>query len=350
MHDTIAIVATRVGVVEGPVWHDDRLWFTRLDGDGNLGAVLRVDDGALGTVALTGGGANGLAVDGDGTLYVANDGGRDHSQPSAIQRLIPRANGDGAGPSGRADGASTAGGTDAGTSGVAEAGAPAGGDGAAGEVELGVETVADAIDGRPFRHCNDLCFGPDGWIWFTDSGEPYRDSVALFEAGAPPEEPGLVCRLDPASGVVEVADASLYMPNGLAFSPADDLLYVADTVAHRIIAFPYRDGALGPAERTIAVDGNPDGLCLDVDGRLYVATATRGEIHVLAPGGGLERRIGWADGAIPLNCCFGGAEGTTLYVTDAGGMPNVARDPAADHENERIVAIALDVPGLPLHG
>jgi gluconolactonase len=312
MHDTIAILATRVGVVEGPVWHDGRLWFTRLDGDGHLGAVLRLDDGAVTTAALTGGGANGLAVGSDGTFYVANDGGRDHSQPSSIQRVIP-------------GGASSSG-------------------------EVGVEIVADAVEGRPFRHCNDLCFGPDGWIWFTDSGEPYRDNAALFAAGRPPEKPGLVCRLDPVSGTVEVVDESLCMPNGLAFSPGDEVLYVADTISHTITVFPHRDGGLGPAERTITIDGNPDGLCLDAGGRLYVATATRGEIHVLSPEGELQRRIGWADGAIPLNCCFGGADGTTLYVTDAGGMPNVSRDPAADHENERILAIALDVAGLPLHG
>lgn len=314
MHDTIAILATRVGVVEGPVWHDDHLWFTRLDGDGNLGAVLRLDgDGVVTTAALTGGGANGLTAGSDGTLYVANDGGRDHSQPSSIQRLVPRA--------------------------------ASGADG-----RLGVETVADSVDGRPFRHCNDLCFGPDGWIWFTDSGEPYGDSTALFAAGRPPEKPGLVCRLDPATGAVEVVDESLHMPNGLAFSPGDEVLYVTDTVAHSITVFPYRGSALGPAERTITIDGNPDGMCLDADGRLYVATAVAGEIHVLSPEGELQRRIGWAEGAIPLNCCFGGPDGTTLHVTDAGGMPNVTRDPAADHENERILAIALDVAGLPLHG
>jgi gluconolactonase len=309
MDDGFAILATRVGVVEGPVWHDDRLWFTRLDGDGRPGAVLQLgDDGVVTTAALTGGGANGLAVGSDGTFYVANDGGREHALPSAIQRLVP-------GPGG-----------------------------------LGVETVADGVDGRPFRHCNDLCFGPDGWIWFTDSGEPYRDNLALFAAGHPPEKPGLVCRLDPASGAVEIVDESLYMPNGLAFSPGAEVLYVADTIAHTITVFPHRDGGLGPAERTITIDGNPDGMCLDADGRLYVATATRGEIHVLTPEGAIERRIGWAEGAIPLNCCFGGPGGTMLYVTDAGGMPNVSRDPAANHENERIVAIALDVAGLPLHG
>jgi gluconolactonase len=309
MDDAIAILATGVGVVEGPVWHDDRLWFTRLDGDGNQGAVLRLDDdGVVGTAVLTGGGANGLAVGGDGTLYVANDGGREHASPSAIQRVV-----------GLADGT------------------------------LGVETVADAVDGRPFRHCNDLCFGPDGWLWFTDSGEPYRDSKELVEAGRPPVHPGLVCRLDPAGGAVEVVDASLHMPNGLAFSPGDDVLYVTDTVAHRVVVFPHAGGRLGPAERDITIDGNPDGMCLDVDGRLYVATAIGNEIHVLSPEGELLRRIGWADGAIPLNCCFGGPDGTTLYVTDAGGMPNVARDPVANHEDERILAIALDVPGLPLH-
>jgi gluconolactonase len=309
MDDTITILATGVGVVEGPVWHDDRLWFTRLDGDGHRGAVLRVgDDGVVGTAVLTGGGANGLAVAGDGTLYVANDGGREHALPSAIQRVVELADG-----------------------------------------TLGVETVADAVDGRPFRHCNDLCFGPDGRLWFTDSGEPYRDSKELVEAGEPPVHPGLVCRLDPATGEVEVVDASLYMPNGLAFSPDDEVLYVTDTVAHRVVVFPHHGGKLGPAERDIAIDGNPDGMCLDVDGRLYVATAIGNEVHVLSPEGELLRRIGWADGAIPLNCCFGGPDGTTLYVTDAGGMPNVARDPAANHDDERILAIALGVPGLPLH-
>lgn len=309
------VLATGVGITEGPVWHDGRLWFTRLDGGG---AVLRLGpEGAVETVAVTGGGANGLAIAGDGTLYVANDGGRDHSIPSAIQRVAGVASG---GPH------------------------PAGGD--------AVAPLADAVDGQPFRHCNDLCLGPDGWIWFTDSGEPYSVSKALFEAGRPPERPGLVCRLDPSSGAVEVLDASLHMPNGLAFSPGEEMLYVADTVAHRIAVLPYRPHAsppLGPVERWIAVDGNPDGFCLDVDGRLYVATATGGEVHVLAPDGALERRLTWADQALPLNCCFGGEDGTTLYVTDAGGMANVSRDPAADHDLERIVALPLDVPGLPLH-
>jgi sugar lactone lactonase YvrE len=74
----------------------------------------------------------------------------------------------------------------------------------------------------------------------------------------------------------------------------------------------------------------------------------------VAPDGTLERRIAWAgDGdALPLNCCFGGASGdggSTLYVTDAGGMANVSRDPAADHDRERILAVDLDTPGLSLH-
>jgi len=120
-----------------------------------------------------------------------------------------------------------------------------------------------------------------------------------------------------------------------------------------VVEFPVvgtgRDMSLGSAEREIAIDGNPDGMCLDQDGLLYVATATGGEVHVLTPDGTVRRRIRWDDGAIPLNCCFGGDSGTTLYVTDAGGMPNVARDPEADHARERIVAVELDVAGLPLH-
>jgi len=306
------VLATGVGITEGPVWHDGTLWLTRLDDGGGEGAVLRLDgsgdDGHRVVVAVaTGGGANGLAVGGDGAFYVANDGGRDHTGTSGIQRVV-------------------------------------------GDDVTFVATTAP--DGRGFRHCNDLCFGPDGWIWFTDSGARYGTSAELFGRGAPPEDPGLVCRVDPATGEVQVVDASLYMPNGLAFSPGDEVLYVTDTVAHRITVFPVLDGGrggLGPAERTIAVDGNPDGMCLDQDGKLYVATATGGEVHVMTPDGSVERRIRWADEAIPLNCCFGGTAGTTLYVTDAGGMTNVARDPAADHARERIVAVELDVAGLPLH-
>lgn len=295
-----AVLATAVGVVEGPVWHDDHLWFTRLDGGGSVQRLERDD---VGPPIVTGGGANGLAVDREGTFYVANDGGRDHEMPSAIQCIRQGA----------------------------------------------VELVLDRVDGAPFRHCNDLCFGPDGWLWFTDSGEPFRDSAALVAEGTPPARPGLVCRFDPATGACEVADASLYMPNGLAFSPGDDLLYVADTVAHRIVAFPYADGALGEPVATIPVDGNPDGMCLDVDGRLYVATAIGGEVHVHAPDGARVRRLRWADGAIPLNCCFGGPARRTLFVTDAGSMASVMRAPDADHECERIVAFELDVEGLALH-
>jgi gluconolactonase len=300
-HVDHAVLATAVGVVEGPVWHDDHLWFTRLDGGGSIQRLERDD---VGPPIVTGGGANGLAVDRNGDFYVANDGGRDHDMPSAIQRIR--------------DGA--------------------------------VELVLDRVDDARFRHCNDLCFGPDGWLWFTDSGEPFRDSAALVAAGEPPVRPGLVCRVDPCSGTCEVADASLYMPNGLAFSPGDDLLYVADTVAHRIVVFPYAAGALGAPVGAITIDGNPDGMCLDVDGRLYVATAIGGEVHVHAPDGRLEHRLRWADGAIPLNCCFGGPAGRTLFVTDAGSMASVMRAPDADHECERIVAFPLDVEGLALHG
>lgn len=308
MPDTVTVLATAVGITEGPVWHEDALWFTRLDDGGGEGAVLRLDGDDVVVAVATGGGANGLVAAADGTLYVANDGGRDHVGTSGIQRVV---------------------GAD-------------------------VTFVATATpDGRPFRHCNDLCLGPDGWIWFTDSGARYGTSAELFGKGAPPGDPGLVCRLDPTTGEVQVVDASLYMPNGLAFAPGDEVLYVTDTVAHRITVFPVLGAGpattLGPAERTIAVDGNPDGLCLDEDGRLYVATATGGEVHVMAPDGVLERRIRWADEAIPLNCCFGGTAGTTLYVTDAGGMTNVARDPGADHTLERIVAVELGVRGLPLH-
>ena len=300
------VLATEVGVVEGPLWFDGSLWCTRIS---HGGAILQLTERGAEDRIDTGGGANGLAVDRHGTFWIANDGGRGKI-PSCIQRAVPDRQG-----------------------GV-----------------VGAEAVIEDVGGRPFRHCNDLCFGPDGFLYFTDSGENYSASKALVDAGKPPELPGFVCRLNPEDRSVEVVDESLYMPNGLAFSPDNRYLYVSDTVAHEIVAFPWDDGRLGPRERTLSIDGNPDGFCFGNDGRIYTSTAIAGEIHVITQEGVVDERIRWADDAIPLNCCFGGTDGSTLYVTDAGGMPNVAQSPDADRSLERLVALPMDVAGLPLHG
>jgi gluconolactonase len=295
------ILATGVGFVEGPVWYDDALYFTSI----LEGVIKRLDDDGVHEVFRPGAGPNGLTVDKDGVFYVANNGGLfEHVAPSCIQRI----NKDGS-----------------------------------------IDVVVDQVDGQPFRDCNDLCFGPDGYLYFTDSGENHVVSQELYDQGKPPEKPGFVCKLDVKTGAVEVVNDTCYFPNGLGFNPADTHLYVSDTTRHEIIVFPWTEQGVGAEIQAIGLsgEGGPDGFAFDTAGRIYTASTLSGDLQIFDPDGKPERTIRWEDKSLTLNCCFGGPERTRLYVTDIGSLQPA--DPEWKQENERIVAIDFDAAGLPLH-
>ena len=178
------------------------------------------------------------------------------------------------------------------------------------------ETLADNFGGAALNSPNDVAVKSDGTIWFTDP------SYGHLQGFRPEPEAGdFVYRYDPSSGSLTVVADSLVKPNGIAFSPHEQTLYVTDSGAnqepgsfhpslpHHIIAFDLRDNRhLGPARLfAVTTPGFPDGLKVDVAGRVY-ASAFSG-VQVFNPAGDLIGEIN-LPGAV--NFCFGP---DCLYIT-----------------------------------
>ena len=179
-------------------------------------------------------------------------------------------------------------------------------------IELdGTYTVlADGFRGKRLNSPNDVVVKSDGTIYFTDP--PY---------GIRPEEQELpfqgVFHLDPDSGELNLVVADFDRPNGLAFSPDEETLYIADSSSRRHVrAFDVRpDGALSGgrvfAEIRSELPGNPDGMKVDVEGNLYVAAA--GGVWIFSEDGDHLGVIRTPE--TPANCAWGGEDWRTLFIT-----------------------------------
>ena len=166
-----------------------------------------------------------------------------------------------------------------------------------------VDVFVDACDGRPLLGPNDLVFDRDGVLYFTD---PHGSSAA--------NPVGRVCRCTADGRAACIADGIAY-PNGLALSPDERVLYVAEMGLNRLLRYDLApDGSLGGPEVLAQLAGGvgPDGMALDVDGNLYVAQHGAGTVAVVSPTGDLLAALP-AGGSKPTNCAF---RGTSLYVTE----------------------------------
>jgi gluconolactonase len=199
------------------------------------------------------------------------------------------------------------------------------------------KTVADRYQGKKFNAPNDLCIDRKGRIYFADPRYLGTESREL--------EHRAVYRIDTDGKVVEVSH-EMEKPNGVALSPDEKTLYVADhnngtdridptapaprKGVMRIYAFPLgADGLVQGSRRTLqdyGTENGVDGMTVDVRGNLYLALRSlkRPGIQVLDPQGreiafiptgpsqpGVAQPVG-----IPSNVEFGiGAESTMLYVT-----------------------------------
>ena len=190
-----------------------------------------------------------------------------------------------------------------------------------GRLDLGtgsVETVVDQWRGLHFNSPNDVVVKSDRTVWFTD---PNYGEVQGFKGA--PEVGTYVYRHDPTTGETAVVADSFNKPNGLAFSPDESVLYVTDTGAnqapgtyfvglpHHARAFDVHDGCHLRNERLFAVvsPGAPDGIKLDVQGRVYTSSATG--VQVFTPEGSLLGEI-MAPGV--ANFTFGGPNNDVLFI------------------------------------
>lgn len=263
----VRTVAAGIGFTEGPLWTErGELLVVSM----SRGLVYSIDPAGTGVVATweTGGGPNGLAEGPGGVIYVAQNGGATMTSPSSRP------------------------------------------------VRPGIQALADAsVADLLVEGCdapNDLVVGPDGLVWFTDPK---------------PAASGRVCTFDPTDGSMKVAIEDVVFPNGLAFGTDPNELYIADSERHEIVRYdvsgvrPMRLGVWASL-----AGGSPDGIAFDADGRLYVAAFKHDEVLVFAPDGTLEQSISTGEGSRPTNCCFGGDDLSTLFVTVAKGGRVLALD------------------------
>ena len=186
------------------------------------------------------------------------------------------------------------------------------------EKDGAITVLCDSFEGRRLNSPNDVAVKSDGSLWFTDPpwGLPrQRDGK---------EQDGhWVFRLDPETQKVTAVLKELCMPNGIAFSPDEGRLYVADTGGHwhpdeslrdlPATTAAYQvlsDGTLDRAP-VWTVEGFCDGMCVDAAGNVY--TTAREGITVLSPDVVVLGTIEVPES--PSNCCFGGDDFRTLFVT-----------------------------------
>lgn len=181
----------------------------------------------------------------------------------------------------------------------------------------GKRTIVDHFQGKRFNSPNDLVWAPSGDLFFTDP--PYG---LPGQADSPLRELDFcgVYRVSKA-GQLSLVDKTLTRPNGVGVSPDGKTLYVAQSDPDAAILRKYpinADGTIGGGklyyDATPMVGthrGLPDGLAIDIEGNVW-ATGPGG-VLVLSSEGKLLGRI--ATGEATANCCFGGPDGSTLYIT-----------------------------------
>jgi len=189
------------------------------------------------------------------------------------------------------------------------------------------EVLIDRFEVKRLNRPNDVVCKSDGSIYFTDPG--LRVPLAERE-----QETAAVIRVKPDGSASKIADFEY--PNGLAFSPDERVLYVANTRFAMYIHAIELDGAGNMVRRRIFADmssdekeGVPDGMKVDVEGRVY-CTGPGGN-WVFAPSG---EKLGVIKAPeVPANLCFGGPDMKTVFFTG----------------RTSIYSLRVKVPGLPGH-
>ena len=253
---------TEPGLFEGPVWINDSLYFSDfVFTNGFSSRIQKLDASGAVTTAIDDSGSNGLAVDGNGLLVAGT-----HKYKS-LSRFNP----------------------------------------ATGERS----SVVEQFNGNVFNSPNDIAIAKDGTIYFTDPA---------FQRDAAPggQEKTGVYRVA-VDGTVTLVDDTITNPNGIALSPAEDVLYVNGGGEQGLLrAYPIVNGVPQAGKDLVTGLTIPDGMAVDCKGNIYLTEHIARQLRVYTPAG--EQIAQASTDANLTNAAFGGAEGKTLYLTGAGSL------------------------------
>jgi gluconolactonase len=198
------------------------------------------------------------------------------------------------------------------------------------ELDGSITVIANSFQGRQLNRPNDVVVKSDGSIYFTD---PWTSPNAPNQWDLPFSG---VYRITPDLGTLSLLTDDFVLPNGLAFSPDESVLYINDSRRGHIRAFDLMpNGMLAKQTDRVFVElrgdepGVPDGMKVDVEGNVYCGGA--GGLWIINPKGKKLGRI--VHGApATTNLAFGGADWKTLYFTS----------------RNHLGAVNVKIPGIPV--
>ncbi|MCI0423893.1 MAG: SMP-30/gluconolactonase/LRE family protein [Acidobacteria bacterium] len=269
------IFATGLTLPEGPAVLPDGSWLM-VEG-GARGSVTQISpDGQSKRIIAKTGEPNGLAVDKQGTIWVAE------TRPPGLIRLT---------------------------------------------LDGKFNVVLTACGDEAFLYPNDLCFGPDGALYLTDSGilgDDFAPGGVVRPDYAALRLNGRLYKINTSSVSIEKLDDGLQFPNGIAFGPDGDL-YINETLTGMIGRYGWKDGKITTRKRDFGnvIDPQsqfpglkgPDGMAFDQHGKLYVAVYGQGDVTVLDKEGTVIKRIA-TTGRLTTNVAFGLPGQKKIYVTE----------------------------------
>lgn len=283
------ILVEGLGHPEGPdILEDGGIVFVEAD-SGRV--CVWYADRAVVTLASTGGAPYGSTVGEDGWIYVTQSGANygDHRLPRPMSPSIQRISPDGS----------------------------------------IVQTICSASDGEGYFAPNDLVWGRDGRLYFTDSG--------LWQPENPSQSSAIhAVRSD---GVAEkIRDLGPVFANGIACEADGSIIWLE--------SYTGTIGRLRPGGQTEVVTRlpqgqTPEGVAIDAEGNLWITTFEAGLVTVIAPDGRPLREV--RTGGVPVNCAF---DRGWLYITDFG----FATDPADDNSLRpgRLLRLRVDTERMPM--
>lgn len=194
------------------------------------------------------------------------------------------------------------------------------------ELDGTITVLADRYEGKRLNSPNDVVVKSDGSVWFTD---PPYGILSDYEGHKADSEIGHnnVYRIDP-SGALTIATSDFDKPNGLAFSPDEKILYIADTGGshtpngpHHIRAMDVDESGRLSGGRVFAEisPGLADGFRLDEEGNVW--TSAGDGVHCYAPDGTPLGKILVPE--VVSNVCFGGFKRNRLFITATTSLYSV---------------------------